>query len=366
MRIAIVGAGPVGCYAAALLAKKGFEVDLFDRKEEAAVGCPIQCTGLLSEEIVKCIKLKKDFLVNVFEQIEVIAPNKRRLVVNKKEFLVDRTKFDQYLLGLAIKSGAKFYPGHKLVKITKNKKNKHNLIFNYDNKLKIISPGLIIGADGPQSLVYQYLNPRRQRTYYYGIQAVVKGKFNPAVYRTFFGREVCPDLFAWVVPESEGSARIGLATIQQPATYFINLLQDLKVKQSQIIEKQGGIIPLFDPQSRTSFQNILLLGDAAGQVKATTLGGIIPSFNEAKRLVNCISKKQRYQTRSTSLKLHLLIRKMLNKFSDADYDLLITLLSKQKNRKIISSCSREDPKKMLVRLLASEPRLLAFAKHLFR
>ncbi|MFH1682834.1 MAG: NAD(P)/FAD-dependent oxidoreductase [Candidatus Woesearchaeota archaeon] len=365
MRIAVIGAGPVGCYAAALLTKKGFEVDLFDQKDDSEIGCPIQCTGLLTSEIAKYIKIKPDFLVNTFEKIEVIAPNQKRLVVNKKEFLVDRTKFDQYLLDLAIKFGAKFYAGHKLIKVTKNKKNKHNLIFRYDNKLKIISPDLILGADGPQSSLYNYLNPSRRRVYYYGIQALVKGKFNPTAYQTFFGSKVCPGLFAWVVPESKDRARIGLATTKKPAAYFIQLLKQLKIKQSQILEKQGGIIPLFDPQARTHHQNIFLLGDAAGQVKATTLGGIIPGFQEARNLVNSLVKKERYKPRLKSLKLHLSLRKMLNRFSDPDYNRLIKILSTKKSQQIIQQHSRENPKAMLANLLFNEPKLLMFSKHFF-
>ncbi|MEM4264021.1 MAG: NAD(P)-binding protein, partial [Candidatus Woesearchaeota archaeon] len=42
--ISIIGAGPVGSFAAYLLAKAGFEVSIFEEHEK--IGLPVQCTGL--------------------------------------------------------------------------------------------------------------------------------------------------------------------------------------------------------------------------------------------------------------------------------------------------------------------------------
>ena len=48
MKIAVIGAGPIGGYAASLFAKAGHQVSIYE--EHATVGCPIQCTGLLTSD----------------------------------------------------------------------------------------------------------------------------------------------------------------------------------------------------------------------------------------------------------------------------------------------------------------------------
>lgn len=369
MNIALIGAGPVGSYAAYLLSKKGFKVHLFDQKKPEQIGRPIQCTGLLTSELTKFLPLDSSFLTNIltntFSQIEVSSPHHQKITLNKTEYLVDRPKFDQHFLALALKQGTIFYPQHKLTGIKKNQKQKYNLIFQTKNKLKIISPDIIIGADGPLSLVYQYLNPDKKRTFYYGLQALIKGSFNPSAYQTFFGNKICPQLFAWLVPESKTRARIGLATLKNPAYHFTKLLRQNDIRPAQIIEKQAGLIPLFNPRIRTCRQNIFLLGDAAGYVKATTLGGIIPGFKEAVNLTYRLTNRKPPFHNQKNLQLHLKLRNLLNKFSDQDYNRLIRLLNQPKNRQILETSSRESPQKLLRKLLLNEPRLLSFAKHLF-
>jgi geranylgeranyl reductase family protein len=365
LSIAIIGAGPVGSYAAYQLSKEGFEVNLFDTKKASQIGSPIQCTGLLTSEIKKFIPLKKDFLINTFSNIRVFSPDQQAITINKTEYLVDRTKFDQYILNLALKQGVVFHHQHKLTEI-KEGKGKRELTFKHKKQTRKFSPDIIIGADGPLSLVSRYLNPFKKKTCYYGLQAVIKGSFNTDSYRVFLGSQVCPGLFAWLVPESKTKAKVGLAALSNPFHQFNNLLKTLDIKQKQIIEKQAGLIPLFDSKVKTRHKNVFLLGDAASHVKATTLGGIVPGFKAAINLTHHLTKKKTPFKNHQNLKLHLFIRKTLNKFSDKDYDQLVYLLSKPKTKKLLETHSRENPKKLIKKLFLIEPRLLFFVKHLFQ
>lgn len=362
--IAVVGAGPVGSYTAYLLSQKGFKVHLFDRKKQSEIGLPYQCTGLLTYDIDKYFPLKKDFLINTFSQIELISPNQRKLLLNKKEYLINRVKFDRYLFGLALKQGTAFYPEHQLLKLVKNKRGKANLIFKTKAGLKIFTPDLIIGADGPFSVISRYLNHSLKNKFYFGLQAVVKGNFNSNSYQVYFDRKICPCFFGWVVPESKTRARIGLAAFRHTSFHFGLFFRKIKVSPSQIIERQSGAIPLFNPKQKTVSRQIFLLGDAGGMVKATTLGGLVPAFREAYRLANSLSQKRKYCPDQKSLKLHLLLRKALNRFTNQDYNTLFFLLSKPKNKAIIEKYSRENPRQLIKKLILAEPRLLLFFRYL--
>ena len=205
-----------------------------------------------------------------------------------------------------------------------------------------------------------------KRKHYYGIQAVVRGNFNPQRYRTYFGKETCPDLFAWIVPESKDIARVGLATTKNPRFYFDKFMLG---KNFSVMEMQAGTIPLYHPKQKMVRDNCYLLGDASGYVKATTLGGIIPGMKQAQVLVDCIDNGKDYEVELGTLRkrmnLHLRLRKVMNKFSDKDWDSVLKLLGQEKVRKVFEEHTRENPLPLVMKTLFREPRFLKFVKYLF-
>ena len=106
MTINIIGAGPIGAYTAHLLSKKGYQVNLFE--EHSQIGKPVQCTGIVSESFDKIIKPKKEFLLNTTKHFKLISPSKKQAVINKKEYILDRSQLDQYLVNKAQRNVFKF------------------------------------------------------------------------------------------------------------------------------------------------------------------------------------------------------------------------------------------------------------------
>jgi len=365
MNIAIIGAGPIGSYTASLLARSGHQVHLFDQKTQKNIGRPIQCTGIFPPEIRKYVPLHKDFHTNTTQHLQIISPFNHQITLHKTEYIFNRTKFDQHLLQQAIQNGTHFHPQHQLLEINHNTHHQHNLIFKHKNTRKIFSPDIIIGADGPLSLVYQYLNPKKKKSFYYGLQATIKGQFQPDTYQTFFHNQISPHSFAWLVPESKTRARLGLAVKNHPSEHFQQLLQHLNITDSQLLQKQAGIIPLFNPKIIFHKNNLFLLGDAASHIKNTTFGGITPALQQARHLVNIINQRKPYQPQLKSLQHHHQIRQILNRFTNQDYHCLIKLLNKPQNKHLLQTHSRENPQKLLIKLALKNPSLLKFIKYLF-
>jgi geranylgeranyl reductase family protein len=361
MHISIIGAGPIGCYCGYLLAKAGYSVDIYE--EHAEIGLPIQCTGLLTRDFDQLNLLKESFLVNTFQEVEVNSPDGQKIVIPQTEYLVDRHKFDQYFAELARKAGAKIYLRHSFVR----KEGKELLVKELKKNQELrFSPEIVIAADGPLSKTahaYGFYHPQRQN--YYGIQAIVEGKFNPQRYQTFFGREVCPDLFGWIVPESKTRARVGVASRKDAKKWFDTFVQKQGFK---IKETQAGVIPLYHPKQKLKIGNCYLLGDASGFVKATTLGGIIPGMKQAEILADCIANGKDYERATKSLRrkmnLHLRLRNVFDKFEDKDWDKLIKILGKPKMQRLLEQHTRENPLPLVVKALLNEPRLLYFGKFL--
>jgi len=348
--INIIGAGPVGSYLAYLLARKGEEVQLFE--EHSEIGKPVRCSATFTNSLSEIIPLKKDFIVNRIKKIRLSSPNNDFLDVNlrKENIVLDRSEFDKYLVNMAVDNGVKLFLNHKLLDIKDNE-----LVFK-DKKIK---KGILIGADGPLSLVAKKSGLLNSRIFLKGMQARVEGNFDKDMTFTYLNIGE----FSWIIPENENVARVGVVCRNNPQEHFKRIYDKIS-SGKKIIEYQGGLIPLYDPSARISKDNnTFLIGDAAGMVKPTTYGGIVPGLLAA----NILSKDfDNYEIGfknnvEKDLKAGLLIRKTLNKFSDEDYNSLINLFKQEKLKVILEDYERDFPSKFLFKLLLKEPRLLKFA-----
>tara|TARA_Y100000310_G_C20546722_1_gene745950 strand:- start:6 stop:1100 length:1095 start_codon:yes stop_codon:yes gene_type:complete len=362
MKVVVIGAGPVGCYAGYLLAKTGHEVTIYDRKP--VIGSPIQCTGILTSEFDHFGIDLENSLVNTIDRIDVISSSKK-VSISQKDYIVCRKKFDQLLAKKAEKAGAKLVLGHVFV----GKGSVEGSIIV--RKVKTgeefeLTPDLIIGADGPLSKVakeYGFFHDSRKN--FHGIQATVEGNFEKNAYQAYFGNEVCPGLFAWVVPESSTTARVGLATKKNSKYYFDKFMQE---NNFEVKEMQAGTIPVFSPKQRLVEDNCYLVGDACGYVKATTLGGIIPGMKQVKILVDCLNNGKDYvkeiKPLRRQMKMHLLAHKVMQKLSDKDWARLVGYAAKPRVQRVLEKYTRDNPVPLMTNVLLREPRLLLLAKFL--
>ncbi len=364
--IAIIGAGPCGNYLSYLLAKDGHKVTIFE--ENADIGKPIQCTGILTSSIKKHLPLSDEFVVNKMEYVEVFSEH-NYFKAKCEDIIVNRTLFDQHIGNLAKQHGAVIKVGHKFIGV-----NNKKLEFKVQGKIITESSFThLIGADGPNSPVSKLIG-NKQPQFYFGKQALVKGAFRKNTFQVFLGNDIAPQFFGWSVPEDEEFSRVGIATREQPGKYFDLLLQRMKIDKKDIVEFQGGLIPIYDPAVKLTRVdeinnlNLAIVGDAALHVKATTGGGIIPGMEAATGLARAITNNTRYEDEikkvRQELKLHLMIRKMLDRFSNKDYDRLVALLNQERLKEDLLTINRDHVKKLVLKLAIKEPRLLLFARRL--
>tara|TARA_Y100000310_G_scaffold149558_1_gene148918 strand:- start:7734 stop:8822 length:1089 start_codon:yes stop_codon:yes gene_type:complete len=358
--ITIVGAGPAGSYLAYLLAKKGKDVTLIEEHEK--IGNPVQCTGIVTGSIEKFVKLPNNIVANRCNKVIVVSKN-NRIEANIDEIVMWRNKFDEFMANKAIIEGVKVLVNHQFISL--EGKNKIRIKDKNNNETKNIESEIIIGADGPSSTVAKSAGFNSNPKFYIGMQAKVKLKTNLGAFETHFGSNF-PNFFGWVVPESEDTVRLGLGTFNSTKEHFYKFLENVTGKR-EILCWESGIIPVYNPKHTIQKDNIYLIGDAASQVKATTGGGIIPSFKAAQTLCDCIINNKNYNDEfrkqsGRELLLHLKIRNVLNKFSDDDYDKLLNLMSQEKVKKILKKYDRDTPIPLVLNLLLREPRFLRFSK----
>ena len=309
-----------------------------------------------------------------------------------------RTKFDQSFKKRAQAAGATIKTQHSFIRkegrglIIKNKTTQNNSDHsnhqNHSNhknhhEFKII-PDLVIAADGPLSKTAKaYGFYEKTRKNYYGIQAVVEKQhgpnnnhntaslnhFNKDTFITYFRNDWCPDFFIWDVPENKQQSRVGLASKKPPKKFFQKFIQD---NNFEIKQMQAGVIPIYSHKQKMQKDNCYLLGDAAGHVKATTLGGLIPGLRAAKILSQKIQsntyKVGGYHKALNKLRrellLHKIIRNLMDHFTNNDWDKLLSLVSQKKIQKVFEKYSRDNPIPLTFFSLIKEPRFLYFTRHL--
>ncbi len=366
--VAIIGAGPAGNYTAWLLAQAGYEVTIYE--EHLEPGLPIQCTGILTADIKNHLELSDEYIVNTMKAVQVFAPDGSMFETKNDDIIVCRHKFDNYILKKALAAGARVEKGTRFMSYNKETKEitvqrkKEKSVLN-----EVKRTDFLIGADGPNSKVSKSINEEVLKKHptpmYYGAQATVKGNFHPQTYQVYFG-SLSPEFFAWVVPENNRYARIGLATKQIPHIYFKKLLGKLGYSELDITDRQGGLIPCYNPHLKVQEGNICLIGDAATIIKSTTGGGIIPHLEAAKTLVQCIREKKDFNKELVRKKLllHLFLRRFLDQFSDAEYNTLITLLKNSSASSIFEKYTRDNPIQLMMHLLLQNPQFVFFGlKH---
>jgi geranylgeranyl reductase family protein len=249
--VTVVGAGPAGCRAAELISKNGYDVLILE--EHSNVGKPVQCTGLVSKKIGR---LPKELIVNKIKKARFLSKNAFFEIKSKHPvFVINREKFDKYRAANAKKSGAKFKLSTRFIDFK-----------NYQSKL-------FVGADGPNSTVAKLAGIKLPNNLLFAVQVRAKYVFDPHTVELWFGSDIAPGLFAWVVPENEEIARVGLMSEKNPNQYLEKFLK-MRFEKINIFDRLGDIIRFGLIKSSVS-DRVLLVGDAACQVKPFSAGGII-------------------------------------------------------------------------------------------
>ncbi len=369
--IYIIGAGPIGCYAAYSLSSK-YNVKVFEQKNE--VGEPVQCTGIFTSEILKYIPTNSEFIINRPNAAKIIAPNGKSIIVKskKKDIVVNRKQFDQFFFEKATKRRkVRINLNHELIKISER-----SLVFQRkDNGKKVSYPlkkgDIVIGADGPNSKIYKFMNKKNKKMIH-GFQYLLK-KDNDNQIEFYPNKKIT----SWIVPENTEQVRIGsMGKINE--THHQNFIKKVIPNfNNKIISKQHGLIPIFDNKikffkhikNKRRDLKLFLVGDAGNFVKATTHGGIITGFESVRILKKAIIENKNYnfliKTKlAPKLTAHLLAHKIFNNMSSKNWNKLIKEFKSKKIIKILEQNHRDLGNKLYLKILLAKPSFIKYAKYL--
>jgi len=224
----------------------------------------------------------------------------------------------------------------------------------------------VVGGDGASSRVARAAGWGPLHTVPL-VQAIVRlpRDMPPDTSRVWFIPQDTP-YFYWLIPESSTTGALGVIGEKGTETRYL-LERFLEKRHLDPIEFQGAKIPLYSdwvPVRRQVGNGfVYLVGDAAAQVKVTTIGGIVTGFRGAIGVAEAIlndGTSPELRSLRRELNLHLLLRRSLHRFEQADYSRLVDLLN-DPAKQMLSRYSRDEAWKILWRIGLRQPRLVLLA-----
>jgi len=381
--VAVVGGGPIGGNFAERIAEKNYTVAIFEQKKQ--IGMPLNCAGLVTPRVFDFVDFSENLVVqNRIKGANIHSPSGYTLTIGGDKvhaFVIDRIKFDQEIIKNSKKNGAEIFLGNKILSAQKHEQHIELLT----SQKTEVSCKLLIGADGPYSKIRDIFSLPRPTEFLRGMGAEITGtSLDPDFVEIFVGNKTAPGFFAWIIPTNEKGtkARIGLCITQDstysPKHYFSNFFKNKHTSQYleniEITKHIGGVVPL-GALRKTCTSNMMLVGDAAAQVKPTSGGGIYTGLLCAKYCssvaIGALQKndfslqflKKYHKLWSADIGVELnrgmKFRKIFKTLSDKQMDKYITKFQNPKITEIITKYGDIDrPSKLVKPLLKKVPSLL--------
>ena len=188
--------------------------------------------------------------------------------------IVDRARLNTHLAEMAQASGARYLFGTKADDISTGA-DAVEVMVDGQSRERVIKAKAAVVATGFGSPLPAKLGMGEIKQFVRGAQTEVAINGIDEV-EVYFNQKLVPGGFAWLVPTADGRGLVGLLTRGQADTALESLLEFFS-GQGKIAANQAApsydVIPL-KPLPHTCADRVLVVGEAAGQVKPTTGGGI--------------------------------------------------------------------------------------------
>jgi digeranylgeranylglycerophospholipid reductase len=274
--VIVIGAGPSGLRTAARLAESGLCVRVLDKK--ARVGAGVLCTGIVGREVFDELGLDRGAVLEEIRRVRLVSPRATELVYDHPRAfacVVDRERFDGALAASVEAAGGAIICDTRVEDIAVRPEGVEVAVRDHCGRLRREAAEVAVLATGVDFSLQKKTGLSTPRDYLKGaqIECAVPGADMTTL---FFGRDVAPGAFAWSVPAGEGRVRIGLLTQRDPKSCLRRLLEG-RFGGGRVVAEHHSIRTKPIAQgllAKTYGERVLAVGEAAGQTKTTTGGGI--------------------------------------------------------------------------------------------
>ncbi|WP_420887987.1 geranylgeranyl reductase family protein [Candidatus Nitrosotenuis cloacae] len=282
--IVVVGAGPAGSSAAYAAAKNGLKVALLEKEESVAQ--TVRTSGVTWMDSIKEFGIPRE-CYNPIKNYSFCSPNNEVTIggADARAAVLDVRKTYRWLAGMAERQGVKLYVNTAVLDASrtdlgislKATSSKEEMQFN--SKIVIDASGFPTIVGKSLGLVTQWRRFGAGAEY----EAEVENA-DPDTWWLMVGQEYSPAGYAWIFPMGGNIVRIGVG-VGKPESNVdpTERLKELIDTRRGPIAKLGkikptefhyGLIPNDGLSRKTVYDNLILVGDTAGQANPLVLEGI--------------------------------------------------------------------------------------------
>jgi len=348
--VLVVGAGPAGSTAARRLAESGWSVVVAE--EHPRVGHPVQCAGLVSARVLELAEARST-VVREVHGASVFGPSLRSVEFRAPEpraYVIDRAGLDEHLADRAARAGAEYRTGTRFDgRVGERAEGVVVQLRDPDGRPVELAARLVVGADGVASGVARAFRLRRPVEILPAFEAeFASSPGDPETVEVYLGRSIAPGLFGWWIPDGRGGARVGVAADADGTSaraYYERLLGALARRFGRPLTNPTSFIASGIPIGRVPRivgPRVVLVGDAAAQVKPLSGGGIFSGMRAAEHAAAVASEALRENDLSErrlaayprrfdaelgeEFRRALYLRRVFTRLSDPELDALVDVL----------------------------------------
>lgn len=283
--VAVIGAGPMGSFAADRMAGAGLQVLLLEKA--STPGASTVCAGAMLKDAVRFADIPESIIEKAFSLLRLNGPKGVRewRFPQPYCFTVERQCLDEFMAKRATESGATLLTGARVIDVNPDE---GTLKWQQEQEDGSAKASVIIFADGPQSYAHNFAEVRGHIRCSQGtaLQFDIEAPDN-----TFSALEIqldpiqLPFGYGWIFPKkhhlSVGVGQLGSTAQASLNIWLKNFIHERpELRNHKVLRRAGGIIPIC-VKPLLPARNCLAIGDAAGMVNPLTGGGYICGFQSA-------------------------------------------------------------------------------------
>ncbi|MEM2125827.1 MAG: NAD(P)/FAD-dependent oxidoreductase [Candidatus Methanosuratincola sp.] len=283
----VVGAGPAGLMAARKIAKKGFSVLILEKEKDLGARACAEAVSASAFETAE-IPPSPSLTSNVINGAYVFPPDESKAVKiaggNYKGYILNKPLFLYALASKAASAGCDIQMRSEVKGIKIEDGRARSLVYERKGEIQSVNFKYLVGADGVGSVVargcgfemgsYEIIPT---------IQYVMVNCNIPErdMIRVYMGNEVAPLGYVWVFAKNEYMANVGIGVRGRAAKPYLDRFIERHPEffgNAKVIKEGGGGVPVGGQIPELVKGNVVICGDAAGQVIPITGGGIRTSM----------------------------------------------------------------------------------------
>ncbi len=359
--VVVVGGSAAGLYTAAKVAQGGKPVRVLESKRGLE---PAPRTLIVTDHFRNQLGASaNESVLNEIRRFELFTDGRSaQVALSKPDLIIERAKLIPAVAREAQQAGAKISFDTRFLGLSPNA-NGVQIQIESGGRREELHAKNVVGADGAASRVARTAGWAPIDTVPL-VQTIVRLPKDCPVdtTRVWFVPDDTP-YFYWLIPESAERGALGVIGEDGRDTARC-LARFLEKKGMEPLEWQGARIPVYKRwvpvKKRLGKGSVYLVGDAAAQVKVSTVGGIVTGFRGAQAVAESILQgrqgKELLNLRR-ELSTHWLLRRTMHNFQQKDYSRLVDLLNAG-TRETLSEITRDESARLLWNVLRRQPQLV--------